>query len=260
MMEACFAHEGLDWRYVNCEVDEEQLGAAVAGAHAMGWRGFNCSTPHKQTVIQLIDDLGASARIGRAVNCVVRTDAGWVGHNTDGVGFVRSAQELVDLDGVDSLVIGSGGAAHAIAIEVAGAGAHVVRIAGRNGSTTASLARLVDTETSADGSVVEWTRPLVVPPTVRLVVNATSVGMSPHHEELIEVDWDSVSSRAVVADVVPMPANTQFLRAARAAGTATIDGRGMLVNQAAENIFLWTGTWPDTSVMRAALDDALADD
>ncbi len=84
--------------------------------------------------------------------------------------------------------------------------------------------------------------------------------MSPHHEELIEVDWDSVSSRAVVADVVPMPANTQFLRAARAAGTATIDGRGMLVNQAAENIFLWTGTWPDTSVMRAALDDALDDD
>ena len=163
MMEACFAHEGLDWRYVNCEVDEEQLGAAVAGAHAMGWRGFNCSTPHKQTVISLLDDLGASARIGRAVNCVVRTDAGWVGHNTDGVGFVRSAQELVDLDGVDSLVIGSGGAAHAIAIEVARAGrASCVSPVGparrRRVSLVSSTPRPARRGTSSNGPGRWWSR------------------------------------------------------------------------------------------------------
>jgi shikimate dehydrogenase len=82
--------------------------------------------------------------------------------------------------------------------------------------------------------------------------------MSPHVDQVVGIDWDSIPTAAIVADVIPLPANTHFLRAARAAGAATIDGRGMLVNQAAENIRLWTGVRPDTSVMRSALDDALA--
>jgi len=74
MMEAAFAHEQLDWRYVNCEVAADGLGAAVTGARAMGWQGFNCSIPHKQAVIPLLDGLAETARIAHAVNCVVRTD------------------------------------------------------------------------------------------------------------------------------------------------------------------------------------------
>jgi shikimate 5-dehydrogenase len=67
MMEASFAHEGLDWRYVNGEVVEDQFAAAVSGAAAMGWRGFNCSIPHKQAVIPLLDDLAARlASVGRS--------------------------------------------------------------------------------------------------------------------------------------------------------------------------------------------------
>ena len=119
------------------------------------------------------------------------------------------------------------------------------------------MARLVDSETAARGDIVEWSQPLIVPSSVQLLVHATPVGMSPHEDAQIAIDWDSMQSGAVVADVVPKPAMTTLLRAAGAAGATIIDGRGMLVNQAAQNIRLWAGVDPDTAVMRAALDEAL---
>ncbi|MEI7652597.1 MAG: shikimate dehydrogenase, partial [Verrucomicrobiota bacterium] len=70
MVEAAFAHHGLHWRYVNMEVIPDDLGAAVRGAKAMGYRGFNCSLPHKVTVIPHLDGLGESAAVMGAVNCV----------------------------------------------------------------------------------------------------------------------------------------------------------------------------------------------
>ena len=90
------------------------------------------------------------------------------------------------------------------------------------------------------------------------VPSSAAAACSCHRDQVVGIDWESIQSGAVVADVVPLPANTRFLRAAGAVGAATIDGRGMLVDQAAENIRLWTGVRPDTSVMRIALDGALA--
>lgn len=257
MMEASFAHESLDWRYVNCEVTSGDLAAAVAGARAMGWRGFNCSMPHKQSVIALLDELSLTARICQAVNCVAPTETGWIGHNTDGVGFVDAVRGVVELDGAEVLVIGAGGAAHAIAIECARAGARDVGIAARRSDAAARLARLVTVETGAAGQVVDWSRPLLVPTSAQLVVNATPVGMSPHDGELVEVAWERIGPDTVVGDVVPKPADTRFLQAARSVGATTVDGREMLVNQGAENIHIWTGLRPDLAVMRSALDEAL---
>lgn len=257
MMDAAFAAEGLPWRYVNCEVEPVGLGAAVAGAAAMGWRGFNCSMPHKQSVIPLLASLSPSAELCQAVNCVVRADDGWAGHNTDGAGFVASCRDLVDLGGVRALVIGSGGAASAIAVELALAGAALVTIAARNPSPASTLAALVDGQTAASSEVIPLSEPLVIPAGVALVVNATPVGMTPEVDAAVAVDWDRLPDGTVVGDVVFNPAETAFLRSAAAAGATTIDGTGMLVNQAAENIRLWTGTRPDRTPMRAALEAAL---
>ncbi len=263
MMDAAFAAEGLAWRYVNCEVEPDGLGAAVGGAAAMGWQGFNCSMPHKQSVIPLLDSLSTSARLCQAVNCVVRagdgtrSGDGWSGHNTDGAGFVASCGDVIDLAGVEAVVIGSGGAASAIAVELALAGAATVSIAGRNPASAAALAALVDGQTDASSSVIPLTEPLVVPTGVGLLVNATPVGMTPEVERAIAVDWDGLAEGAVVGDVVFNPVETAFLASATAAGATTIDGTGMLVNQAAENIRLWTGDLPDRAPMRAALETAL---
>src|SRR5580693_8817443 len=96
MVEAAYRHHALDWRYINCEVAPADLGAAVRGARAMGWAGFNCSLPHKVAVIAHLDGLGESAAVMGAVNCVVRRQEKYIGENTDGKGFVQSLRGHCD--------------------------------------------------------------------------------------------------------------------------------------------------------------------
>ena len=111
MMEAAFRHHGLAWRYVNMEVEPGALGEAVRGAKAMGFRGFNCSLPHKVTVIEHLDGLGESASVMGAVNCVVRRGEAMIGENTDGKGFLKSLETVIDPRGKAVVLFGAGGAA-----------------------------------------------------------------------------------------------------------------------------------------------------
>ena len=108
MVEAAYRHHGLHWRYINTEVGPESLGAAVAGARAMNWAGFNCSLPNKVEVIQHIDGLGESAEVIGAVNCVVRRGDKLIGENTDGKGFLKSLEEIVDPSGKRVVMFGAG--------------------------------------------------------------------------------------------------------------------------------------------------------
>lgn len=259
MMDAAFAHEGLPWRYVNCEVPPEGLSAAVAGAEAMGWRGFNCSIPHKQAVINHLDSLAPAAEVCQAVNCVVMDPGGrHLGHNTDGRGFLDSLTTMIDPAGSQVLLIGSGGAAHAIAAELVLAGAASVAVASRNATTGPSLVDLVNRVSAGAGRLVEWPtgdRPLVVPADVDVVVQATPLGMTPNENETVAVDWTQAGTDTIAADVVINPPRTRFLANATEAGALTLDGTGMLVNQAAENIRLWAGVDVDRLVLRAALEE-----
>src|SRR5438477_416458 len=122
MIEAAFQHHGLNWRYINCEIAPADLADAVRGARAMRWRGFNCSLPHKVAVIQHLDGLGESAAVMGAVNCVVRRGDKLIGENTDGKGFLRSLAAVIDPQGKSVVLFGAGGAARAIAVELALAG------------------------------------------------------------------------------------------------------------------------------------------
>ena len=103
----------MHYRYLNAEVSPEKLADAVAGARAMNWAGFNCSIPHKVAVIEHLDGLGESASVIGAVNCAVRRDSQYIGENTDGKGFLKSLQEVVDPAGKKLVVFGAGGAARA---------------------------------------------------------------------------------------------------------------------------------------------------
>ena len=113
MVEAAYRHHELHYRYLNTEVPPEKLGEAVAGARAMNWAGFNCSIPHKVAVIEHLDGLGESASVIGAVNCAVRRDGTSLGENTDGKGFLKSLQEVVDPAGKKLVMFGAGGAARA---------------------------------------------------------------------------------------------------------------------------------------------------
>src|SRR6266700_2412627 len=115
MVEAAYRHHGLDARYLNCEVAPEALGDAVRGARAMGWKGFNCSIPHKTAVIEHLDGIGESARIIGAVNTIIRRGDRLIGENTDGQGFVQALKDVTDPAGKRVVLFGAGGAARAVA-------------------------------------------------------------------------------------------------------------------------------------------------
>src|SRR5579863_8799282 len=132
MIEAAFAHHGLHWRYINMEVTPDDLAAAVRGARAMGFRGFNCSLPHKVAVIEHLDGLGESAAVMRAVNCVVRRGEQLIGENTDGKGFLKSLACVTDPRGKTVVMYGAGGAARAIAVELGLAGVRKITIVNRS--------------------------------------------------------------------------------------------------------------------------------
>jgi shikimate dehydrogenase len=256
MMEAAYAHHGIDARYINCDVAADDLADAVRGATAMGWIGFNCSLPHKVAVIDLLDELAESARLIGAVNCAVRRGGRWIGENTDGQGFLGSLRTLAEPAGQRVLILGAGGAARAIAVELALAGAAELWVANRSLAKAVEIANLVDAETSTACAAVEWRGELTVPPSASVVVNATSLGLPGSGE--VPVSFDVIPMGLVVCDVIPNPPDTSFLQRARQAGARTLDGRGMLLNQGGINIELWTGVDPDRQVMGRALDDAIA--
>lgn len=253
MVEAAYRHHKLDWRYINCEVRPENLGAAVAGARAMNWAGFNCSLPHKVAVIDHLDGLGRSAEIMGAVNCVVRRGASYIGENTDGKGFLSSLRELVDPEGRTIVIFGAGGAARAIAVELALAGARSITIVNRDEGRGSGLVDLLKARTKAPSELVPWRGPFTIPPGTDIVVNATSIGLYPDVEAALDLDLASLREGMIVADVIPNPPRTRLVRDAEKRGCKVLDGLGMLVNQGVIGIRYWTGIDVDAGVMRRTI-------
>jgi len=258
MMEAAYRHLGLDARYVNCDVAPALLGEAVRGSWAMGWVGFNLSMPHKVAVIAYLDRLGGSAPIIGAVNCVVRRHDHLEGENTDGQGFLSSLRTVIDPAGKTIVLLGAGGAARAIGVETALAGAAAIIIVNRDRGRGEELSSLIDRRTPAAASYWPWDGTYVVPEDADIVVNATPIGMEPDVNARPDIDLDSLLPRMVVADVVPNPAHTDFLKSSRQRGCQTLDGRGMLINQGVINIRHWTGLEADPTVMRQTLEELFA--
>lgn len=259
MVEAAYAHAGVLARFVNCDVPPERLPAAVRGAIAMGWIGFNLSLPNKQVVIPLLDRLAPSATLIGAVNCVQITDDGLIGHNTDGQGFVQALRERRDPRGTRVVLFGAGGAARAIAVELALAGAARITVVNRHVERAEEIAAIVRESSATDAVAVAWDDTFEVPTGTDVVVNATSIGLAPDTGARVDVDPDTLGPGMLVCDVIPNPPDTALLREARAHGAETLDGRAMLANQAAINLGLWMGLEPDLDVMRAALDAAIGD-
>jgi len=254
MIEAAYRDLGLDARYINCDVTPAGLADAVRGARAMGWAGFNCSLPHKVAVIEHLDGLAKSAELIGAVNCVVMREGRLIGENTDGQGFVAALRTVVNPAGRHLVVFGAGGAARAIAVEAALAGAAQLTIVNRDRQRATDLAAIVNERTAARAQAAAWQGTYRIPQDVGIVVNATSIGLAPHVNARLALDADSLQPGVVVADVIPNPPRTALIRDAQTRGCVVLDGLGMLVNQAAIAIAHWTGRQADATVMRAALE------
>ncbi len=256
MVEAAFRHHGLHWRYINMEVSPADLGAAVKGARAMGFRGFNCSLPHKVSVIAHHDGLGQSASVMGAVNCVVLRDGRLIGENTDGKGFLKSLQSMIDPQGKSVVLFGAGGAARAIAVELGLAGVRHITIVNRSEQRGAELVNVLREQLQLEAQLVVWSGDYTVPEGTDVVINGTSIGLY-DPEARVAIDLDSLRPGMIAADVVFNPVRTRFLTEAAARGCRPLDGLGMLVNQGIVGIQYWTGIDPQPEVMRLALESAM---
>jgi len=255
MIEAAYRHHLLDWRYINCEVSPEKLGDAVRSARAMGWAGFNCSLPHKVAVIEHLDGLGESAAIMGAVNCAVRRGNKYIGENTDGKGFLLSLEGIVDPRGKRVVLFGAGGAARAIGVELALAGASSISVVNRTAERGIELVRVINENTPAKAELINWQTEYKVKPDAGIVINATSIGLYPNLHDRLDLDIESLRPGTVVADVIPNPPRTQLIKDAEARGCTIVDGLGMLVNQGVIGIKYWTGVDADATVMRRKLEE-----
>ncbi len=255
MIEAAYQHHGIHARYVNCEVPASGLEDAVHGARAMGWIGFNCSLPHKQKVIAYLDGLGESASLIGAVNCVVNRDGRLIGENTDGTGFLISLRSMIEPAGKRFVILGAGGAARAIAVELALAGAGSLTVVNRNEERAREIAHLISEKTKTHAVATKWTGAYQLPGKIDVLVNATSVGFYPDVDAMVNIDLDTLSPATIVCDVIPNPPRTALLREAASRGCATLDGLGMLVYQGVASIRHWTGESVDPDVMRRKLEE-----
>jgi shikimate dehydrogenase len=257
MQEAAFQDRGLNWRYLTIEVHSEDLAKAMVGLRAFNMRGINLTIPHKVAVTQYLDRLSPEAELIGAVNTVVREGDQLIGYNTDGKGFLRSVREDAGVDpkGKRIVFLGAGGAARAMAVELAMAGAEYITIVNRTPSRGQELTKLLQEKTPVETQFVHWQGEYVVPPEADILVHATSIGLFPNVNEMPQVAMASISPDLLVCDVIPNPPQTAFLRAAAARGARTLDGLGMLVYQGVVAFQLWTGVEPSISVMRRALEE-----
>ena len=257
MQEAAFQALNLNWRYLTIEVHPQDLGAAMQGLRAFNMKGINLTIPHKVEVLKYLDEVKPDAALMGAVNTVVRIGDKLVGENTDGKGFMHSLTQdsKVDPKGKNALVLGSGGAARSITVELALAGVRQITIVNRSSQRGEVLTELLNSKTPARAKFIQWQGAQAIPSDTDILVNATSIGLFPNVDEKPNVNYDSINSRMVVCDVIHTPM-TPFLKEAQNRGAKIVDGLGMLVYQGAIGFKLWTGLVAPVAAMHKALSRA----
>jgi len=260
MHNAALEHLGLDWCYVPLPVRPEHLPEAVAGLRALGFRGINATVPHKLALLDLMDELTPAARAIGAVNTVMVQPDGLLGHNTDADGFIRDLRD----GGYDparrrALVLGAGGSARAVVYALASVGAEVT-IVNRTAEKAERLAADMAAGTGGRVQANSFSRDALAElvAAAQLVVNTTPVGMWPLIDESPWPEEVPFPGQALVYDLIYNPRLTRLLRWAKQCGARARDGLGMLVQQGAASLELWTGRTPPVAVMRAAGEAALA--
>jgi shikimate dehydrogenase len=260
MQEAAFLALGLNWRYLTIEVYPEELADAFKGLRAMNFQGINLTIPHKVEVLKYLDEVAEDARLMGAVNTVRREDKKLIGENTDGKGFLRSLREDAGIDpaGKRVVILGAGGAARAMTVELALAGAAHLTLVNRSPRRGQELAALLNEKTPVKAEFVLWNKTYRAPADTDILVNATSIGLFPNINDKPDLDYNTITPRMIVCDVIPNPPFTPFLKEAAARGAKTLDGLGMLVYQGAIGFKMWTGLDAPVAVMREALAKAFA--
>jgi shikimate dehydrogenase len=261
MHNTAFAHHGLDAVYLPFAVHPAHLETAVKAIPALPICGVNVTIPHKQAVMAWMDELSPEARLIGAVNTIHLRDGRLHGYNTDGIGFLHALEEVgSEVAGRTVMLLGAGGAARSIAVQLCLSGIRRLLLANRTPRRAEDLAALLKQKIPhADINIVAMGESSLAAqlPDTDIVVNATSIGMYPHDPMLLPSA--ALSPQHLVCDIVYRPLDTPLLRAAQRQGARTIDGLGMLLHQGAKAFEIWTEHAFPLALIRTRLLEAVVE-
>ena len=260
MHNAAYRAMGLNLIYLAFEVKPERLLEALKAAILFHWKGLNLTIPFKEKVLPFLDEITPEARAIGAVNTIKIQDNRLLGYNTDGGGFYHSLKEKgVEVTGKKMLILGAGGAARAIVLELVHQGSGQIMVANRTLSRARQLVK--DISPQAKGCkirVIPLEEPILSNSVqeANILINATSVGLHPRDSLLISPD--AISPPLIVCDLIYSSPETPLLRIAGEKGCRSINGQGMLLYQGAQAIKIWTGKEPPVELMRKVLEEEIA--
>lgn len=248
MYNEAFRLLGLDRVYLCFDTKHADLGGIVRSLREMNVFGFNLTMPDKERILPFLDEISPAAQMIGAVNTVKNGDGKLIGHNTDGMGYMRSVRETGydPADGAMTL-LGAGGAAASIAIHAALDHVPVLHIVNRRGRSWANAERLADTinhNTACHADVIDMADEKEVKRSIqnsRLLTNATSIGMAPNEDATPVTDTSCFHPGLLVSDIIYNPRTTRLLREAKEMGCHTLNGMNMLLYQGAAAFSIWTG-------------------
>jgi len=257
MHNAAFRSLDMDWVYVPFPVRPEKLGRAVRGLEALNVRGVNVTIPHKEAVIEYVDELHETASLIGAVNTLEFDDGTVRGYNTDADGCLRALEEVTSVRNSSVLILGAGGAARACAFRLALAGASGILILNRTPERAHSLAGDIGEKLGFDVSSGGYDLILEAAVDADIIIDTTPVGMHPHTDDEALVTAELMHEGMVVYDLVYNPIRTVLLREAEKASAVPVSGLKMLVYQGAESFRIWTGRKAPVDVMEEAVLEGL---
>ena len=260
MHNAAFEALGLDYKYLAFDVKPEMLRKGVEAIKALQILGVNVTLPHKEKVVRYLDQLSPEARLIGAVNTIEYREGHLIGHNTDGLGFIRAFQETFGLsvEGKRVLLLGAGGAARAVAMQLVGEGVSEVIIANRTYARARRVVKAIGESfpgTSALAIRLQSESLEKICSRADILINATSIGMV--SDKPLPIGPMVFRPSMLICDLAYNPPFTPFLKMASQAGCKTMNGVGMLLHQGAQAFRIWLGQEAPLSIMRAALEQVL---
>lgn len=248
MHNEAFRQLGLDYVYLAFDVEPQRIREAFEGLSALKIHGFNLTMPLKTAIIPYLDELTPAARLAEAVNTVFLRDGRYIGHNTDGVGYMQSVSEAgFDIIGKKMTLLGAGGAATAICVQAALDGVSAIDMFKRKNASfagTEAFCRRIAENTGCRIRLLDIADTALLADSLAnsaILTNATNVGMAPDTERSVLPDSSLLPSHMVVSDIIYNPRETLLMRQAKEAGCKAFNGLYMLLFQGAAAFRCWTG-------------------
>ncbi|RBQ24636.1 Shikimate dehydrogenase (NADP(+)) [Candidatus Methanobinarius endosymbioticus] len=279
MFNAAFKAKNMDYIYVPFKVEKHELKEAITGAKAFNIKGLNVTIPHKQKVINELDKFDVMANLIGAVNTLNFKDGKSKGYNTDCIGAIKAIEEVCNLKNKNVVIVGAGGAARAIAFQLAIEEVNNLTMVNRSAKKAESLVYDIKTLLSADFAdhsklddiTIDFTHIDLnfehgglddLPNALKdadILIDTTPIGMHLNVEDIPVATKEIMHSDLIVNDIVYNPIETCLLKEAKKVNATCVSGIKMLLYQGAENFKIWTGEEAPLDVMEKALMEAIKD-